>query len=449
MNIQKLIIKQQFMGVKPCEIELRRFLLLIGEQASGKSTIAKLIYFFQILPDVIYRSALLAKGKEESFDFTKHINLSTRNKFVDTFGPTTQNSIPFEIDFFYDEQSYITIYQGSDKLTYVEFEQKFGAALNGKIKNYFQASFPSDIEQILNRETLLKSVYSIFNQQNTKFNFIIAGRSSVVAYPDLIGDQVKNELEKLLEDEVRDQDFEKRKRRGNEMLFLEFVEWSEGIRKFFRENGGTFDLVIRNLALDKNIPLKEISNIASKILKGSYKSTYDGETIIPKGSKIPVAFKDASSGQQEVLRIIQGILIAVGSQNRREFLVVEEPEAHLFPLAQKELIHLFVLFLNTIKEGRLVITTHSPYILACVNILLMANLAAEQAQNGQLKKVNSIIKPEFWLNMIDFSAYALGQPEHYCTSISDKDTGLIDQNYLDLISEQLGLQFEALYGLLN
>ena len=51
--------------------------------------------------------------------------------------------------------------------------------------------------------------------------------------------------------------------------------------------------------------------------------------------------------------------------------------------------------------------------------------------------------------MIDFSAYALGQPEHYCTSISDKDTGLIDQNYLDLISEQLGLQFEALYGLLN
>ena len=79
----------------------------------------------------------------------------------------------------------------------------------------------------------------------------------------------------------------------------------------------------------------------------------------------------------------------------------------------------------------------------------MANLVAEQAQNGQLKKVNSIIKPEFWLNSIDFSAYALGQTENYCTSISDKDTGLIDQNYLDLISEQLGLQFEALYGLLN
>lgn len=56
--MQKLMIKSQFMGVKPCEIELRRFLLLIGEQASGKSTIAKLSYFFQTLPDAIYKNAL-------------------------------------------------------------------------------------------------------------------------------------------------------------------------------------------------------------------------------------------------------------------------------------------------------------------------------------------------------------------------------------------------------
>ena len=45
------------MAVQPCEIVFDRFLLLIGEQASGKSTIAKLIYFFQTLPDALYENA--------------------------------------------------------------------------------------------------------------------------------------------------------------------------------------------------------------------------------------------------------------------------------------------------------------------------------------------------------------------------------------------------------
>ena len=61
--MQKLVVKGQFMAVQSCEIEMRRFLLLIGEQASGKSTIAKLIYFFQTLPDAIYEEIITANGK--------------------------------------------------------------------------------------------------------------------------------------------------------------------------------------------------------------------------------------------------------------------------------------------------------------------------------------------------------------------------------------------------
>ena len=46
--MQKIIIKN-FRQISYAEIEIKDFLFLIGEQASGKSTIAKLIYFFKSL----------------------------------------------------------------------------------------------------------------------------------------------------------------------------------------------------------------------------------------------------------------------------------------------------------------------------------------------------------------------------------------------------------------
>ena len=47
--MQKISVKQ-FMAIKEAEIEFNKALVLIGEQASGKSTLSKLIYFFKSLP---------------------------------------------------------------------------------------------------------------------------------------------------------------------------------------------------------------------------------------------------------------------------------------------------------------------------------------------------------------------------------------------------------------
>ena len=44
--MQKIQIKN-FMAIEEAEIEIDQILVLIGAQASGKSTVAKLIYFFQ------------------------------------------------------------------------------------------------------------------------------------------------------------------------------------------------------------------------------------------------------------------------------------------------------------------------------------------------------------------------------------------------------------------
>lgn len=50
--MQKIIIK--YLGpVRELEMEIKDFNLFIGEQATGKSTVAKAIYFFRIIKSTL------------------------------------------------------------------------------------------------------------------------------------------------------------------------------------------------------------------------------------------------------------------------------------------------------------------------------------------------------------------------------------------------------------
>ena len=59
------------------------------------------------------------------------------------------------------------------------------------------------------------------------------------------------------------------------------------------------------------------------------------------------------------------------------FRVIEEPEAHLHPIAQKHLMHIIALMRNHINS-QIVITTHSPYLLAVLKNLLTAGQLSEK-----------------------------------------------------------------------
>jgi predicted ATP-dependent endonuclease of OLD family len=444
--MQKLIIKEQFMGVKPCTIEFNKFLLLIGEQASGKSTIAKLIYFFQTIPDSLYDNAIITRSKSMSFDYVAHINQIIRQKFLETFGPTSRGP-RFEIEFFYDNHTSWKIFQApKNGFTFSEAKDDIKDKIATAFRKYINSPRLEDIEtdEITFRQQFRQDLDKIFIRKTNASTYLIAGISTLVAFPDIFENVIEKQFEKLLEDEVKEQDFEKRQRTGNEKLMYDFVKWSKSVRNNFKNNGRNFQSF--GLALNNRPSTEKIRKITEIILKGIYQSTEFGEQIKLPNNNLPVAMKDASSGQQEVIRILQGLFLSVGLSNRKEFFVVEEPEAHLYPLAQKELINAFAVFINTIKEGRLIITTHSPYILACVNILLFAHYVS--IKTDEPGTVTANVPREYWLDSAIFNAYSLGQSESYCIDIKNPETGLIDQNYLDTISEQLGMQQHELYNLL-
>jgi predicted ATP-dependent endonuclease of OLD family len=186
-----------------------------------------------------------------------------------------------------------------------------------------------------------------------------------------------------------------------------------------------------------------------EILKGEYINDNGEEKIIIDANK-SIDIRNASSGQQEAIRILQDILVVtiLGLPLLR---IVEEPETHLFPVAQKSLIELLALVVNQNDDNQLIITTHSPYILTVFNNLLFSQRVVDKNPSAEAE-VAELIPKEFWLKAKDFSAYSLGnhfmeEQADYCESIFDLDMGTIEQNYLDEVSEMLGGDFNALYSI--
>jgi predicted ATP-dependent endonuclease of OLD family len=160
------------------------------------------------------------------------------------------------------------------------------------------------------------------------------------------------------------------------------------------------------------------------------------------GRKVP--FSALSSGQQELLPMwtlidyfasIEGVRIA-----GEEIFYIEEPEAHLFPAAQSLLMDFFISTLVSQQDRRrLVLTTHSPYILSKLNNYLKAGALGRSKRNAE--RVAKIVPKECWLTPEKVKAYAI---EDGVLKGLIGDDGLINASYIDEVSETVAKTFEAL-----
>ena len=218
-------------------------------------------------------------------------------------------------------------------------------------------------------------------------------------------------------------------------LMQEFIE--ECTRFKTRFNDRTF----ADLSSNRN-NLAAINAKTIDILKGTYRNTNGSEEIIVDGRPYPVPLSQASTGQQESIRILQDIFLSL-VDNVPTFKIIEEPEAHLYPKAQKHIVEVLSVSLQN-RQSQILITTHSPYILSVCNNLLYARRITNRFE--QLNEaINTIVDAQFWLDPDRFAAFALqnGQVE----SIFNSDIGLIRQNYLDQVFAEMGLEYRRMHSL--
>ena len=456
--MQKIVINN-FGPISNAEIEIRKAVVLIGEQASGKSTIAKLIYYFKSLREdlfnIIYNESL---NDDFEFDYTKYLIVPLREKFYDFFG-STKHQKDFDVTFYYsvEENKYLNLILNKEKKLYPKFsEHVIYGELSRQIRTY-RKFLPSQVDDnnisdvlAYNQEklkyaerlsNLLKDTFCCNQDDNL---FIVAGRNATVGYSDSF------ERQFLLNAKIqRDNAYQKRQQTIDETLMLDFmgkvVKYKDIFKKFY-----DFYSYLKVFNNGRKEELKILINKIHEVLKGKYQVDSFGEKIVfGSNADAFIYLSNASSGQQEVIRILQDIFLTI-TENVRVLRIVEEPEAHLFPLAQKQVIELLVQMVKNTDSNQLIITTHSPYVLTVFNNLLFAQRVIDK--NPEIEKeVSKIIGKESRLKSDDFSAYVLVQSdrksEFSAKSIVDETTGMIGQNYLDTVSEILGYEFNSLYNL--
>lgn len=153
-----------------------------------------------------------------------------------------------------------------------------------------------------------------------------------------------------------------------------------------------------------------------------------------------VKLSESASSFQSIIPILLPIINERKNQNKQYSFVIEEPETNLYPKAQYELIK----FLEKDREddlGRIdrgsihTYTTHSPFILTSLNNMLYAFKKGNNENKEVKEKIASIISRENWINPDLFSAYEIKNGK--ALSIFDRKTGLIRQNSIDIVSEEI------------
>lgn len=428
------ITVKNFGPVQEFEGNIDNFSLVIGPQASGKSTLAKLIYFFKMFPTFLATHEW--KGDFRRSNVSSFAKL-VKHRFIDYFGPFFGEE-QFEIIFHFgsgikEQLEYCQIHHNG---TYTDFNfssmlaKDIGALLRtigrdnwamSEGKSVFIGVVQAQESISLQREYIAKAK-TIFATYQTPI-YVPAGRSLFTLLSGYQGQIPFNDKDFVLRD---------------------YLSLLNKIRHIFGEPLEKIETIARMTE-----DVKNISNTTSfardliyKIIHGTFRIIGQEERIYYDEYKYtPLQY--ASSGQQEAvwIALIAYLLLL---ESYPVFAIFEEPESHLYPSAQSEMIRLLALMFNTKEESSVFITTHSPYLLSSANNLIFAEFVANNQEEPMNKsKIGKIIHKKLWLKYGNVNAYKSG--EQYM-NIKDDELRMIKAEEIDGISTELNIEYDKLLG---
>lgn len=406
---------RNFAGINQINVELKRLNVFIGPQASGKSITIKLAYFFKEIFSELANAIL----KEENLNTFKSNQV---DKFIKFFPTKSWNNGNFEINYqLYDGIS-ICIKRENNKKPKIEFSSNLNNCIS-KTKRYHKTLLSENKHEenisFLKRrnleEKLNQEFFKHINQEKVLFNgaqfFIPAGRSFFSNLQESI---------------------------------FSFLKENTVLDPFLIEFGSNYEVFKSIFYRHEKESKNNCEEIISNILNSEYKREKNIDSLIHKDNRV-VNLSNASSGQQEILpllvilKVLIGNKVRLGSENTSS-IYIEEPEAHLFPNAQKAIVRLLAKLCNTNKY-QIFITTHSPYLLSSINNHFIAGSIAEE----KLEQVCKIIDKDEILYANDSTAYSLRGGD--CENLISQDDGIILAEVLDNVSNEISNDFEGLLNL--
>ncbi len=404
---ERLVVKS-FGPVRDLDITFKKVTLFIGDQGTGKSCVAKLFSMFKWLEKVLIQK----KYKRNYFE--------QYNRFLTKLCPYHR------IESFIQPDSYLKF--ESNLYDFFYSDGSFRICDKNEDTGLFKASHQNEAGL-------------------SKIMYVPAERSivSVAENKTKLLKELPDSSETFSDEFVNAKKFFKS---GYELPFEGLHFEYDSLNEVGWISGGDYKVRLINASsgVQSSLPMCMVSEYLSKMI-------VDREEIkLSKEEKDRLEKRVAEIMQDDAISdSIKDMMIRqLSSENRydRFINIVEEPELNLFPKSQMEVLRSLVAINSSSEQNMLVLTTHSPYSLAILNMLIMGAKVYPKANENDREIIENILPHRYHLNENDMVAYRLSSKEEdYCKSIINQNTGMIAKNDLDSCSDEINRIFNQLYRL--
>lgn len=445
-------ITKGYINSKDGFFEINKLTVFTGTQGSGKSTIAKLIATF------LWLEKALVRGDVRKECITKDIFVNNylayhlidsylhKNSEIEFIGTVYSFHFFAETDQFVIEKIKEKNIYLKPKIAYIFSERNFFSVLPnpnklaGLLKSFFttlgdfdeaKKSFDNEIYEL----PIADYKYRYDSASDKSYIFKARGKDEVELFKAASGIQ------------------------SSLPLTLMSGYFSSRIENGFGDNSKTQAYSLYELKKIQDDYKMEMEKLTSEAQQNAIFAAMNAQNpwafnfflsnSFVKKNEIDRLHKELTDKETEILTALEYSLFA--TINSCFINIVEEPEQNLYPASQRDLVYYLLECLNKGKEkkeaeidrsryNKLIITTHSPYILGTIN---NAVYAGNLSKNG--KKCAKVVKETCQLAVDYVSAYKTEKGE--IRNIICNELKQIKNSVIDDCSRLINSDYEQLEGI--
>ncbi len=374
-------------------MEVKKVTVFIGNQGSGKSTVAKVISTLTWLEKALNRGDMSNLGNRD--DFQNYFDYQSLKGYF-------KKDTVIE----YHGNSYSILYDNSRNHLYKTENNPDAKTGEGKPNAYIVP----------------------------KIMYVPAERSFLSVIKNATG--VRGLPEPLFEfaEELKRGQYESKGKKIPLPINEVYYQYDkESDASFIIGKDFNINLLVASSGFQSLVPLFLVSLSLAQIIKNGSEINPDNISVdqsIRMNAQISkITSNNAFTDEEKIQKANE---IRAKFQNKAFINIVEEPEQNLFPSSQRQILNSLLEF-NNINEGnKLIITTHSPYLINHLTLAVKAFKVCTAVENNNSKnKVNNIVPLNSLLDPDQLVVYELDEKNGTIVRLEDYKGIPSDENFLN------------------
>lgn len=372
-------------------MDVNKVTVMIGDQGSGKSTMAKLISLFSWIEKSIARNTI--SPEQLNVEIFKNLCLQQ------------------EIYEYFSDDTYLSFEGDAYNFEYDERKKSFKAKVNGSgNKSYILPK----IQYVSAARNLLTILYNISLQQIPDKNGNVIDLSSNIPFMVKV---LNFEYMKALEAFAQN---------GFSLPVNDTSVYFQNHNTFIIAKGKRVAMASASSGIQSITPLLLVSHF---LLNEVSKNIYEKVKTIDNNLKgrIEANFSEESAELLEKFKQVCAFGKGILTEKKDEILldeklkkfipsffinIVEEPEQNLFPTSQQKVINSLLEYNNALDSNKLIITTHSPYIIGYMTLAVKAMELYKKAKKEEVRaQINEIVPQKSAISYDDLVIYELDEKD--------------------------------------